>query len=44
MKNFKKAYFIFAKSTFAKIKSMIVLKIENEIISNYEVKNKILTF
>ncbi len=48
MKNFKKSFFLliflfFANSTFAKIKSMIVLKIENEIISNYEVKNKILT-
>ena len=29
--------------SFAKIESTIVLKIENEIISNYEVKNKILT-
>ena len=48
MKNLKKSLFfnnlfVFANKSFAKIESMIVLKIENEIISNYEVKNKILT-
>lgn len=48
MKNLKKSLFLIiflfvTNKSFAKIESTIVLKIENEIISNYEVKNKILT-
>ena len=48
MKNLKKGFFLIiflfvTNKSFAKIESTIVLKIENEIISNYEVKNKILT-
>lgn len=48
MKNLKKSFFLIiflfvTNKSFAKIESTIVLKIENEIISNYEVKNKILT-
>ena len=48
MKNLKKSLFLIiflfvTNKSFTKIESTIVLKIENEIISNYEVKNKILT-
>ncbi len=49
MKNIIKLYFylsiflLLQNSLVAKIESNIVLKVENEIISNYEVKNKILS-
>ena len=34
---------IFSKTVFAKIENKIVLKVENEIITNFEIKNKILS-
>ena len=35
-------YFIFNNVVFASIENKIILKVENEIITNFEVKNKIL--
>ena len=36
-------YFIFNNVVFASIENKIILKVENEIITNFEVKNKILS-
>lgn len=36
-------YISFTNLLFAQMKNNIVLKVENEIITNYEIKNKILT-
>ena len=47
MKNLFKIYFFllicFFNQGSANIQNKIILKIENEIITNYEIKNKILT-
>ena len=41
--NFNYIFILFANSLFAQINNKIVLKIENEIITTFEIKNKILS-